>query len=115
MNNNQEKSNFDLFNNPMVTAAKKSMSPSSIERYRRLGESMYNGINFSKNSVNDNNQEIILEEALKYIEESLKSGIHPSMLLSNEKEILATAHGDQWFKKWDYVESDLNSIFTVKW
>lgn len=112
MNNTQKKSSFDLFDNPMVTAAKKSMSPRSLERYKKLGESMYGGINFTESKV-DNRPEPMVE-ALAYIEESLKSGLHPSMLDDNEKAILLDAYGKEWYKKWRYIEEDLNSIVTVK-
>ena len=112
MNNTQKKSQFDLFDNPMVTAAKKSMSPRSLERYRKLGESMYGGINFTNSKV-DNCLEPMVE-ALAYIEESLKSGLHPSMLEDNEKAILVDAYGEQWYKKWGYIKKDLHSIITVK-
>lgn len=112
MNNTQGKSQFDLFDNPMVTAAKKSMSPRSQERYRKLGESMYGGINFTDSKVD--NRPAPMVEALAYVEESLKSGLHPSMLEDNEKAILVDAYGEEWYKNWGYIEEDLDSIVTVK-
>ena len=104
-------SQYDLFNNPMVTAAKKAMSPEELERYQKIGESLYGSIDFEKN--NTNNVPPPMVEALAYVEESIKSGQHPSTLDENEKALLADVYGDDWYKKWGYVEEDLNIIVTV--
>lgn len=110
----------DLFDNPMVTAALKAMSPEDIEKYKKIGESLYGSINFptagSENSssgppdIND-----AMNEALEYIEESIKAGLHPTMLEDNEIAILVDKYGYNWFEKFGYVEQDLIEISTVQW
>jgi len=55
-----------------------------------------------------------MAEAVAYIESSLKSGLHPSMLEENEKALLQDNYGDEWYKRWGYVEEDLNTIVTLK-
>ena len=54
------------------------------------------------------------EEFLAYIQEQLKSGLHPSFLEDNEKEFLVESLGKDWYKKWGYVEKDLSEIKTLK-
>lgn len=101
----------DLFDNPMVTAAKKAMSPQELEYFEKIGKSLYGSIDFEKNQL-DNIQPPMIE-ALAYIEESIKSGQHISTLEDNEKAILADAYGNNWFKKFGYIEADLNKIVTL--
>lgn len=99
----------DLFDNPMVSAAKKSMSKEDIEKYEAIGESMYS-IDFEKcGSIEDNT----VLEALAYVNESIKSGIHPSMLSEPELVILETSYGREWYKKFGYVKEDLKEIVTL--
>ena len=40
-----------LWNNEMVNSALKSMSPSDLEHYKKLGESLYMDLNFETSSV----------------------------------------------------------------
>lgn len=100
----------DLWNNPMVENARKALSPENLERYKKLGESMFNGMDFQKSTTA---QPPALEDAIFYIEEGLKSGLHPSMLQSEETRIMREFRGDKWFEEWGYVENDLEKIHTL--
>ena len=42
--------------------------------------------------------------------ESLKSGLHPSMLEEDEIKVLEEVYGKEWYKKWNYEKEDLKEI-----
>ena len=43
-----------------------------------------------------------MEEAVSYVVESLKSGLHPKYLTEDEQVLLQAAYGDEWYKEWGY-------------
>ena len=102
----------NLFNNPMINAAREAMSSEDLEKYRKLGESMYANIDFEKAAVNNIPPE--MEDFLVYINSALKSGLHPSMLLSDEKKFMNEIVGEKWYEKYGYIKEDLDDIVTVK-
>jgi hypothetical protein len=106
-------SNQDLWDNPMVKKAMESMSPEQLEQYKMLGESMYGNIDFGNSKIL-NNPPVPVEEALAYVEESLKSGLHPSMLEEEEKIFLEDMYGNDWYKRFGYDRRDLTEIYTIK-
>ena len=55
-----------------------------------------------------------MTEAVAYIETSLRSGLHPSMLEDNEKALLKETYGNEWYHRWGYIEKDLDDIVTLK-
>jgi len=110
----KEKEN-SLWNNSMITSALNSMSQEELDNYKKLGESMFGNINFETASVTDkNNVPLFLNDAASYICESIKSGLHPSMLTEDEKAVMENVLGKEWYKKYDYVKEDLDSIVTLK-
>ena len=102
----------NLFNNPMIEAAERALSPEEKEKYKQIGESMYGNMSF-ENSDMILNPDVELLEALAYIEEELKCGMHPSILDDNEKELLKDAYGEEWYTKWGYVKEDLFELKTL--
>lgn len=116
VHNNQKSepstSNYDLFDNPMTRAALNALSPEDLERYKHIGESMYGNVNFEGSKV-INNMPPPMAEALAYVEEGIKSGLHPSMLDKNEKALLEDQYGKEWYKNFGYVSEDLDCIFTT--
>ena len=100
----------DLFTNPMVQQAKQAMTQEQLDEYKRIGEEMYNTVDFVNSEIIDNPslpgskslhdstpQEII--EAVAYIVEAMKSGLHPDYLDDNEKEVCKAFYGDDWKSK----------------
>ena len=102
----------NLFNNPMVESALKSMSVEELQRYKEIGERMYGTIDFEDSQIL-NNVPPPMYEAGAYISEQLKSGLHPSMMDDDEKRLMEELFGKEWYKKWGYVEGDLTDIVTV--
>ena len=107
------KDNQDLFDNPMTRAALSAMSDDEKRRYKQIGQEMYGHMNFKDAKVL-NNVPVPMSEAVAYIEEQLKSGLHPSMMDENEQAILKDIYGEEWYVKWGYVNEDLTEIFTLK-
>lgn len=107
-----ETSDYDLFNNPMVTAALEAMSPEEKENYRQIGEKMYGNLNF-EDARYLINPDVQMTEALGCLESQIRSGLHPVDMEENEKALLKDAYGDKWYEKWGFVEEDLTKITTV--
>jgi len=99
----------NLFDNPMVTSAKKSMSKEQLEELKLKGESLYKDIDFEKGTI-----EHAIEDSFFKINEDLKSGLHPYYLDENEIVILQDKLGDEWYKNYGYIKEDLNDIITIK-
>ena len=110
-NTSQFKGDYDLFNNPMVTNARKSLSKSDIERYEAWGEAVFSDIDYETAAVTNYPPPMV--NALAYIETSLKSGQHPSTMTKDELNILSEMRGKEWYKKWGYTKEDLTDIVNV--
>ena len=96
---------INLFNNPQIMAIKNSLPKEYVESLRLKGESMYKDIDFDNETLNHT-----IQNSLLNIKEALKSGLHPSMLESSEKQILIEELGTEWYKKFGYLEKDLDEI-----
>lgn len=115
LNERKKEKENSLWNNSMITSALNSMSSDELDHYKKLGESMFGDINFETASITDkNNVPLFLNDAASYICESIKSGLHPSMLTDDEKIIMENVLGKEWYKKYDYTKEDLDSIVTLK-
>ena len=97
MSKQEELYTNDLFTNPMVRAAKASMTPEQIEEYKSIGESMYGDVNFeTSQAFNTDNP---MAEAGAYIMEGLKSGMHPDYLDEDEVKVMEDIYGKEWKNK----------------
>ena len=71
---------------------------------------MYNCVDFEKNEIlNIDNS---LKESGKYIYLQVRSGLHPSYLEDNERDIMSDVYGKEWYKIFGYNERDLTEIIT---
>ena len=93
-------------NNSLVTNALKALSPEQLEQYKKIGEEMYNTVNFEDSKIL-NNLPPPLAESLAYIKEGLKSGLQPCDLSEGEINILEEGYGKEWYKHFDFVEEDI--------
>ena len=84
----------------------KGMTAEQIENMKILGEKFHESFDVARGTVHNTN-EINMEEALAYVVESLKSGIHPAYLDENEKAILVAGYGEEWYKEWGYTTDQL--------
>lgn len=114
-----EKNIETLWDNPMINMARKNMPPEELEKYKKLGESMYGDVDFPTSKIINNNEQAIdsnlpehMVDAVIYLQEAIKSGLHPSMLEDNDVKLLEEAYGKEWYKQFGYVEEDLKDIAT---
>ena len=102
----------ELFDNPMTKSALAALSDDDKKRYKMIGDHLYDRVNF-ENEKATNNMLPCMDEAVAYIEESIHSGLHPSMLEDNEKALLKESYGEEWYNRWGYVKDDLTDIVTL--
>jgi hypothetical protein len=95
----------DLFNNPMIEAALKALTPEQLAHYKTLGEGLYNSVNFEDGTVIDNMVPPV-EEAVAYIAEGLKSGLHPTALTEQEMGLMKDHFGEKWYERYGYTKND---------
>ena len=100
---------YDLFNDPTLKKARESLSAEDQEKYKKMGEHMFNNINFANPELSDNFTPP-MEEACAYVIQGLESGLHPSYLDEDEKVLLETTYGEKWYEKWGYTKCDLDDI-----
>ena len=82
------------------------MSEEQVEQLKKLGEKFHESFDVTSGSVRDLNV-IEMEEALAYVVESLKSGIHPSYLTEDEVAMVKAGYGEEWYKNWGYSKDDI--------
>lgn len=112
LDKSESESLADLFDNPMTRSAMAALSEEDKAKYKMIGDHLYGRVNFEDGQTL-NNMPPPMAEAVAYIETSLMSGMHPSMLEDNEKALLKDNYGDEWYKRWGYIEADLNDIVTL--
>ena len=96
----------DLFNNPLVNNALKSMTPEQLEGYKKFGESLYGTVDFEDSKI-VNNMPAPMAESVAYIEEGIKSGLLPDDLTEDEVTLLQQAYGDEWYVKYGFKKEDV--------
>ena len=96
----------DLFNNPMVNNALKSMSPEDLQKYKKIGEQLYGNINFVDSTL-INNLSPPMEEAIAYVEQGINSGLMPEDLDENEVILLRNAYGEEWYKRFGFTQEQV--------
>ena len=97
---------MDLFNNPMIDNALKALSPEDVNNYQKIGEYMFGHVDFETSKHYTPNQPPTAE-IIGYIEEGLKSGLHPKELNEEELKLLVDTYGEEWYKKYDYTREEV--------
>ena len=110
---------FDIFNNPQIQRAKESLPPHVRQQYEQLGESIWEQMEASKMSLSNSDGENCdftgenlpppVEEAAANIAEAIKSGMHPSLLEEDEKNLMKECFGKTWWRKWNYSDDDMST------
>lgn len=96
----------DLYDNPMVRSAKKAMTPEQIEEYKKIGEYMYNNVDYHKAEMETVKQPEPID-LLVYATEALKSGGSPMDLTKQEIAELESVYGKKWYEHFGIEESEL--------
>ena len=98
---------YDLFNNPMVDAARKAMSPEQQEEYKKIGEYMYNKTNYKVAEIGSSVKEPKQEDYVMYAVGMLRSGGDPADLTDPELRALIATYGEKWYEKFELLESEI--------
>lgn len=98
---------MDLFNNPMVEAAKKSMTPEQLEEYKRVGEYMYNNDIYKVSEIGSKIKQPENSDLILYATEALKSGGSPHDLSGAELRALIDVYGDNWYERFGFEKEDV--------
>jgi hypothetical protein len=98
---------MDLFNNPMVEAARKAMTPEQKEEYKKIGEYMYNNEVYKVIEVGSKIKEADNSQLILYATEALKSGGNPHDLSAAELTALINVYGDRWYEKFGFEENEV--------
>lgn len=91
----------------MVESARKSLTPEQIEEYKKIGEYMYNNVDYKNISLGSQVNEAKDEDLILYASEALKSGMDPNDLTRQEVDVLKKVYGDRWFDKFDLQEDEI--------
>ena len=100
----------DLFDNPMVREARAAIPEAEKERYKLIGEQIHS-IDYEGDGSSD--PEKLMTEGLAYLEVSLRSGLHPSMMTDSDHALMREMCGEEWYTRWGYIEADLKEIVTL--
>lgn len=92
-------------NNPFEHALKR-LNPEERKMYEDLGKEMYGHINYAKSEV-ITKTEAPNAEITVYIQEGLKSGLHPNDLSDAEFKHMFKEEGKFW-TKYGYSDEDIN-------
>lgn len=98
----------DLFNNPMVRNALKSMSKEQLEQYKEIGKQMYSSVNFEESKI-INELTIDSNEIALYAKEGLKAGLKPSDLSEMEIAALKDTDGEKWYEQYNDNDTEISS------
>ena len=93
---------MDLFDNPMVNAARKALTPEQIEEYKKIGEYMYNNFEYKTVGMQNVKEHADLEELIVYANEMLKAGGDPKDLSEAEVKALRSGYGEFWWKNYGF-------------
>lgn len=102
---------MDLFNNPMIEAAKKAMTPEQLEEYKNFGKYMYNTVDYGRMEATVIETKPTVAELARYAETALKSGAMPSDLSEPELQALSQVYGEKWYEKFDFKPEDVPKQF----
>lgn len=103
---------YDLFNNPMVEAARKGMTPEQIEEYKKIGEYMYTEVDYKIREVGSQVKPPTETNLVDYAVDGLKAGLDPMDLSQEEVGALVNKYGDKWYEQFDFEEDEVPKPFT---
>lgn len=105
--NDEEGMEYDLFNDPALTAAYDALSPEEKEKYRRQGEH-YFANDLSEIGLDENGEQIdFIMEAAAELTLAMRSGLHPNDLTDDERHVIREAYGTRWWTKFGYTDDEV--------
>jgi hypothetical protein len=99
----------NLFNNPMVDSAMKALSTEQLEKYKIMGDYIH-GTNFEEKTPQPLNIEDSLRDGIFYIDQAIKSGLHPTELSHREVQLMTDIYGSEWYINYGYDKDDVHGL-----
>jgi hypothetical protein len=90
---------YNLFTDKSFQALYDKLPEEEKALYKKQGEYMYNK---DYASIDKDLQSRLVESAA-YIAEGMKSGLRPSQLEENEREVMRTIYGAKWYEKYFFT------------
>lgn len=106
----EKKQPTNLFSNPMVDAAMKSLTPEQREEYERIGKYMYSTTNYAEQDPKPKSVEEDMVNGIFYVREALKSGLHPQDMDEKELRLMQEVYGNEWYKEYGYTQDEVPSV-----
>ena len=102
-----------LFGEKRLKEMADSLSDEDKKKYAKIGEEMYNTVDFGK--INEQGSDLSNETSIELenvaqLKLMLLSGIHPSFLTNQEKDMMKNNYGEKWYEDFGFLEVDLNRI-----
>lgn len=94
---------------PLVEAAKRALTPEQIEEYKKIGEYMYNNIDYKNATINNPIKNAQHEDLVVYATEALKSGGDPFDLTKDELQAMEKHYGEKWYTNFDLEPENVPS------
>jgi len=102
-----KKEKYDLFNNPMINAAMKAMTPEQLEEYKRMGEYMFK-TDFTHPEPKP--VEVDIADGVFYVENAIKSGLTPEDMTDQELRLMVEVYGDTWYLKYGFRKEQIPAL-----
>lgn len=95
----------------MIEAAKKAMTPEQLEEYKKIGEYMYNSVDYkTTTSAGVQIRESKDEDLLLYATEALKAGGDPKDLTEPELQVLCKVYGETWYERFGFEPNEVPKV-----
>jgi hypothetical protein len=94
---------------PLVEAAKKALTPEQLDEYKKIGEYMYNNIDYKNAILNNPVKNARHEDLVIYATEALKSGCDPHDLTKDELQAIEKHYGEKWYTQFDLDPENIPS------
>jgi hypothetical protein len=108
--------NSDSYINPMIDATRRGMTPEQIEEYKKIGEYMYNSVDYKTATIGAQVRDSNDEDLLLYATEALKAGGDPKDLSEPELQSVVKVYGDKWYEHFGFEEKEVpkltSNVFT---
>jgi len=101
-----------LFGDKHLMGIADKLSDEDKARYAVIGKELYDSISFGDiNSVGtQTNHEVVELENVSQLRLMLSSGMHPSFLTGEEKNIMKNNFGEKWYEEYGFLECDLQRV-----
>lgn len=93
-------------NQALYDRVKNSLTDEQIKQYEKIGEEMYNTVDFNTGTILNQCDDI---ESIACLIEAIKSGLHPDFMSDDEKIILKKHYGENWLNE---LKTRFNLSFT---